>query len=86
MLNIARTIEKQAERLRMVSAELSAQMIDEGSVERTATFHTVNYCGALASLISSTLCEIVENEQAKEIFSLGKTNCVLREWGLDELV
>lgn len=76
-LTVARNIEKQAEHLRIMvsNAEMSA-----GERE------TLKYCGALLTIASSTICDVVARAKESELFALGKTNGVLREWGLDELV
>lgn len=85
ILAIARMMEKQAERCRIQSAQAKEEAYKNPTAENQAIHETLRYCGALSSLVSSTLCELVNGLEDKEIFSLSKTNAVLKEWGLDEL-
>lgn len=90
LLSTARAIEKCSERCRVLEHNYMTNALrqnDELSVVQKGTSETMKYCGAMLSLMSSVLCDLVSDAQAKRASRelLGRTNCVLREWGLDEL-
>jgi len=44
----------------------------------------LRFAGSLCSMASSILCELYECQQAE--FNKEHANCVLREWGMEELI
>lgn len=75
IITIAQTVEKTSRQVRTAMQRLDQSK--QGEIE------TLRYCGALLSLVSSTLCEL--HEHLHPVFEIGIVNGILKEWGADEL-
>lgn len=66
-----------------VSREIRTSMLYL-NVDQQGEIQTMRYCGALASLVASTLSEL--HAKLHPVFSKDTINGILREWGEEELL
>lgn len=76
ILDIARDCEKSARDTR--TCLMHTNITKQGEIQ------TLRYCGAMLSLVASTLTEL--DEKLRPVFDKNVVNGILREWGAEELM
>jgi len=76
VLSLSRDVEKVARNVRTAMVHLN--------VDQQGEIQTMRYCGAMLSLVASTLTHL--HDKLHPVFARDVVNGILREWGEEDLL